>query len=173
MNWVALSLGSNIEPVVNLRSCLDSLLLKFNDLSLSSVFESEAIGFTGDNFLNMAVAFETELSLDALISIVKKIEDDCGRDRTQPRFSGRTLDIDVLIYGNKTGVFAGIELPRAEITTNAFVLWPLSQLSEKQQHPVLKKTYKKLWEDYDKTSQRLWPIDFDWHGRLISKKLTQ
>ncbi|MFL2840586.1 MAG: 2-amino-4-hydroxy-6-hydroxymethyldihydropteridine diphosphokinase [Pseudohongiellaceae bacterium] len=126
MTWVALSLGSNIEPVMNIRSCLDALLLKFNNLSLSSVFESEAIGFQGDNFFNMAVAFETEVSLDILINTVKEIEDDCGRDRNQPHFSGRTLDIDVLIYGNRSGIFSGIKLPRPEITKNAFVLWPLS-----------------------------------------------
>ena len=62
---------------------------------------------------------------------------------------------------------------RPEITKNAFVLWPLSQLSEKRQHPELKQSYKKLWQNYDKASQQLWPIDFDWHGRLISEKLTQ
>ncbi len=173
MNWVALSLGSNIEPVVNFQSCLDALLLRFNDLSLSSVFESEAIGFEGNNFLNMVVAFDTEISLDALITTVKKIEDDCGRDRTQPRFSGRTLDIDVLLYGDKAGVFSGIELPRPEITENAFVLWPLSQLSEGQQHPSLKQSYKQLWDSYNKETQNLWPVDFEWHGRKISTKLAQ
>jgi 2-amino-4-hydroxy-6-hydroxymethyldihydropteridine diphosphokinase len=173
LTWVALGLGSNIEPGVNIRSCLDALLLKFNDLSLSSVFESEPIGFQGDNFLNMTVAFETEIPLDTLIKTVKKIEDDCGRDRTQPRFSGRTLDIDVLIYGNKSGAYSNIELPRPEIIENAFVLWPLSQLSEKRQHPALKKSYKQLWQEFDKTSQNLWPIDFEWHARLISEKIRQ
>ena len=171
MTWVALSLGSNIEPVINIRSCLDALLLKYNNLSFSSVFESEPVGFQGDNFLNMIVAFETKISLGTLISTVKKIEDHCGRDRSQPRFSGRTLDIDVLIYGDKLGIYSGIELPRPEITENAFVLWPLSQLSEKRKHPGLKQSYKQLWQDYDKTSQNLWPIDFIWHGRKISKKL--
>lgn len=173
MTWVALSLGSNIEPVANFQSCLDALLLKFNDLSLSSVFESEAIGFEGDNFLNMAVAFNTEMPLDVLIKTVKKIEDDCGRDRSQPRFSGRTLDIDVLLYGDSIGVFSGIELPRAEITENAFVLWPLSQLSEGRQHPSLKQSYKQLWDSYNKERQHLWPVDFKWHGRKISTKLAQ
>ncbi len=173
MTWVALSLGSNIEPVINFQSCLDALLLKFNDLSLSAVFESESIGFEGDNFLNMAVAFDTEMPLDVLIKAVKKIEDDCGRDRSQPRFSGRTLDIDVLLYGNKLGVCSGIELPRPEITENAFVLWPLSQLSEQRLHPSLKQSYKQLWENYDKESQNLWPVDFEWHDRKISTKLTK
>jgi len=173
LTWVALSLGSNMEPAVNIRSCLDALLLKFNDLSLSSVFESEAIGFQGDNFLNMVVTFETDMSLELLINTVKKIEDDCGRDRNQPRFSGRTLDIDVLVYGKRSGTDSGIKLPRPEITENAFVLWPLSQLSEQRQHPVLKQSYKQLWKDYDKTSQNLWPVDFVWHGRKISEKLAQ
>ena len=171
MTWVALSLGSNIEPVVNFQSCLDALLLKFNDLSLSSVFESEAIGFEGDNFLNMVVAFDTEMPLEALIKTVKKIEDDCGRDRAQPRFSGRTLDIDVLLYGDKIGICSGIELPRPEITENAFVLWPLSQLSERRKHPALKQSYKQLWESYHKETQHLWPVDFEWHGRKISTEL--
>jgi 2-amino-4-hydroxy-6-hydroxymethyldihydropteridine diphosphokinase len=173
LTWVALSLGSNIEPEVNIRSCLDALLLKFSDLSLSSVFESEAIGFSGDNFLNMAVAFETDEPLQTLITTIKKIEDDCGRDRSQPRFSGRTLDIDVLIYGDKSGTHSGIELPRPEITENAFVLWPLSQLAAKRSHPALQQSYKELWQNFDKASQKLWPIDFEWHGRLISKKLSQ
>jgi len=173
LTWVALSLGSNLEPVVNFRSCLDALLLKFSDLSLSSVFESEAIGFDGDNFLNMTVVFDTKMPLETLITTVKKIEDGCGRDRTLPHFSGRTLDIDVLIYGNKFGTCSGIELPRPEITKNAFVLWPLSQLSKQRQHPLLKQSYKQLWEEYDKKSQNLWPVDFEWHGRKISVKLSK
>jgi 2-amino-4-hydroxy-6-hydroxymethyldihydropteridine diphosphokinase len=142
-------------------------------MSLSSVFESEAIGFEGDNFLNMVVAFDTEMPLDGLIKAVKKIEDDCGRDRNQPRFSGRTMDIDVLIYGNKSGLCSGIELPRPEITENAFVLWPLSQLSEQRLHPSLKQSYKLLWENYDKKAQNLWPVDFEWLGRKISTKLSR
>lgn len=172
MTWVALSLGSNIDPVANIASCLDALLLKFSGLSLSAVFESEAIGFKGDNFLNMAVAFDTDMSLDTLVPVLKKIEDDCGRDRTQPRFSGRTMDIDVLVYGNKCGTYAGIELPRQEIVENAFVLWPLSQVAAQRQHPVLKEPYTKLWENYDRSAQKLWPIDFEWHGRKISVKVT-
>lgn len=170
MAWVTLSLGSNLDPVLNLTSCLDALLLQFNDLSLSSVFESEAVGFEGDNFLNMVVGIQTELDLVALSAVLKSIEDKHGRDRSQPKFSGRTLDIDILTYEDKAGKFNGITLPRAEITTNAFVLWPLSQVSGKQKHPVLKENFATLWENYDKSVQKLWPVDFQWHGRMISRK---
>jgi 2-amino-4-hydroxy-6-hydroxymethyldihydropteridine diphosphokinase len=168
--WVTLSLGSNLDPVINLTSCLDALLLQFNDLSLSLVFESEAVGFDGDNFLNMVVGFDTDLELAALSPLLKTIEDKQGRDRSQPKFSGRTLDIDILTYANKAGVFDGITLPRPEIIDNAFVLWPLAQVSGRHKHPVLKQSYAGLWEAYDKQKQKLWPVDFTWHGRKISAR---
>ena len=170
MAWVTLSLGSNVDPASHLKSCLDALLLQFRDLSLSSVFESEAVGFAGDNFLNMTVGFNTDRSLGELSKLLKVVEDKHGRDRSQPRFSGRSLDIDILTYDNLAGEFDGIRLPRPEITENAFVLWPLSQISGKQRHPVLGKSYAELWSDYDKSRQKLWPVDFDWHGRRISSK---
>lgn len=170
MAWVTLSLGSNVNPRANLTSCLDALLLAFNDLSLSSVFESESVGFDGDNFLNMAVGIHTGLPLIELSAQLKNIEDKHGRDRTQSRFSGRTLDIDILTYDNLAGKFNGIWLPRPEITDNAFVLWPLSQVSGDQKHPVIKQRYKDLWAEYDKSRQKLWPVDFQWHGRMISTR---
>lgn len=168
MVWVTLSLGSNLDAAANLSRCLDSLLLSFRDISISAVFESEAVGFDGDNFLNMVVGMETDMPLDELISHVKKIEDRSGRNRTLPRLSDRTLDIDILTYGNLVGRHHGIELPRPEITENAFVLWPLSQVAGKQQHPQLKKSYAELWLAYDKSRQKLWPVDFCWHEKVIS-----
>lgn len=169
MTWVTLSLGSNIDAFNQLTSCLDSLLLEFGDLSLSSVFESEAVGFDGDNFLNMAVGLDTDMKLPELSSFLKAVEDKHGRDRSQPKFSGRSLDIDILTYGDKQGDFNGITLPRPEITANAFVLWPLSQISGKQKHPDLGLPFTVLWENYDKDKQKLWPVNFQWHGRFISR----
>ncbi|MBT5484850.1 MAG: 2-amino-4-hydroxy-6-hydroxymethyldihydropteridine diphosphokinase [Gammaproteobacteria bacterium] len=170
MAWVTLSLGSNLDAEINLTSCLDALLLSFNDLSLSSVFESESVGFDGDNFLNMVVGINTDLGLAELSVLLKEMEDKQGRDRSQPKFSGRTLDIDILTYENLTGEFNGIVLPRDEIIKNAFVLWPLSQINGKNKHPVLRQSYANLWADFDKEKQKLWPVNFEWHGRLISNK---
>jgi len=170
MVWVALGIGSNIHPLQNISQCLDALLLQFNDLNFSSVFESEAVGFDGDNFLNMVVSMQTDMPLQKLIAVLKKIEDDFGRDRTQAKFSGRTMDIDILVYGDTTGKHEGIELPRPEISENAYVLWPLSQLAKQQRHPLLGQTYAELWDKYDKSKQILWPIDFTWHGRIISAR---
>lgn len=168
MTWVTLGIGSNINARDNLASCLDMLLLTFHDMALSSVFESEAIGYDGDNYLNMVVGFETDASLPSIIDTIKEVERKHGRQPKQERFASTTLDIDLLTYGQKQGNTHGLTLPRGEITTNAFVLWPLSQVAPRHKHPVEQKTFKQLWAEYPKDSQKLWPVDFDWHGRKIS-----
>lgn len=167
---VYLSLGSNIDAQKNIVAALDALQNDFGELKISSVFESEAVGFSGDNFYNLVVAIATDLNVGELSQHLKDIEDANGRKRCGPKFSGRTLDIDILTYGDAVGIIDGVELPRAEILTNAFVLWPLTELvSPACQHPEVGCSYAKLWSDYDKASQKLWPIDFTWQQQVISK----
>lgn len=167
---VYLSLGSNIDAQKNIIAALDALQDDFGELKISSVFESEAVGFSGDNFYNLVVAVSTELNVGELSQHLKDIEDANGRKRCGPKFSGRTLDIDILTYGNVVGNIDGVELPRAEILTNAFVLWPLTELvTPACLHPEVKRSYVELWRDYDKSSQNLWPIDFTWQQQVISK----
>lgn len=170
MSCVTLGLGSNIESEKNIRLCLDALLIYFNDLTLSLVYESEAVGFKGNNFLNMVVAFETDLELVELSALLKKIEDKSGRDRGQVKFSGRSLDIDILTYDDFIGKFSGIQLPRPEILENAYVLWPLAEIYGDRIHPMLKIKYTELWHNYDKKKQKLCPVEFEWRGRQISRK---
>lgn len=172
MTWVTLGLGSNINAQSNLKSCLDMLLLNFRDLSISSVFESEAVGYKGNNYLNLVVGFETDLAVRELAEIAKEIERKHGRSPDQPSLSNTPLDIDILTYGKQQGRIDGVTLPRAEATENAFVLWPLSQVAGRHRHPSLNKTYTELWRDFDKNKQKLWPVDFEWHGRIISSRTT-
>ena len=159
---LALSLGSNIDAQRNIRLALDALARQFSSLSLSSVYESETIGFDGDNFLNLVVVVETDLSLVLVQEFLKQLEESQGRDRTQAKFSSRPIDVDTLFYGSDDGASLGIELPRAEITRNAFVLLPLAELLPDAQHAPTGKTYAELWASYDKDSQNLWPIEFAW-----------
>ncbi|MDP1931815.1 MAG: 2-amino-4-hydroxy-6-hydroxymethyldihydropteridine diphosphokinase [Gammaproteobacteria bacterium] len=164
MTIVALSLGSNTNPAHYLASALGALYERFGALRVSSVFESEAVGFSGDNFLNLAVVIDTNEKLEDLALFLKGLEDRHGRSRQEPRFSGRTLDIDILTYGEMHGEFAGIVLPREEIVDNAYVLWPLSEILGEGMHPPTGKTYSQLWTEYDKTRQRLWPVAFSWEN---------
>lgn len=160
MPLLTLGIGSNIEPEKHIRLASAALREVFPGLECSRVFESEAVGFEGDNFLNLVAAVETELPLEDIVVRLKRLENELGRDRSQPRFSGRVIDVDILTYGQACGEVAGLELPRAEILENAFVLQPLAELLPEARHPLTGRRYASHWADYDKGSQALWPADF-------------
>lgn len=171
MNRVYLGIGSNVERERHITAALDALKNTFGDLQVSSVYESEAVGFDGDHFLNLVVGCDTDLSVGELSQCLRKIENDNGRLRGGERFSARTLDIDILTYGNTVGNVDGISLPRAEVLQNAFVLLPLAEMAGDEQHPIENKTYADLWREYDRP-QKLWPVDFVWRGQKISRGQT-
>jgi len=168
MTEVTLSIGSNVQAQRHITAALDALDAHLGPLTLSRVFESEAVGFDGENFLNMVVKATTQQSLPALSLWLKALEDSHGRDRGQKRFSARTLDVDVLTWGDASGTVDGIRLPRPEITRNAFVLWPLAEVYGAACDPASGKTYDQLWQEYDRSRQRLWPVHFIWRDRVIS-----
>lgn len=167
MAVVFVSIGSNVDRNIYVANAIDALHKYFGKVVLSSVFESEAVGFDGDNFYNLVARFDTELPLAELSSILKGIEDENGRCRKGPKFSGRTLDIDILTYDQLSGVIEGVELPRGEIETNAFVLKPLAEIAPVDNHPVTGQSYSAMWQAYDKTKQKLWEVDFVWNGHSL------
>ncbi|MES2603460.1 MAG: 2-amino-4-hydroxy-6-hydroxymethyldihydropteridine diphosphokinase [Pseudomonadota bacterium] len=171
MTWVTLSIGSNQAARENFASCLDMLLLQFRDLALSSVYESTSDDNCGRCYLNMAVGFETDLPLTELATLLKKIEDKHGRARPPAPCDDVTLDIDLLTYGDKSGTFNGVVVPHPDIVLKAYVLWPLSQVAGKRKHPVLKQSFAELYsthKDQLDKSQRIKPVAFEWHGRILS-----
>lgn len=169
MTAIYLSLGSNVDRHKNITAALDALADLFGELQVSSVYESKSVGFAGSNFFNLVVGADTDLSIAELSDTLKRIEDENGRKRSGPKFSPRTLDIDILTYGDFVGVDAGVELPRTEITQNAFVLLPLAEIAPQIKHPQLQVPYQKLWANFDQASQSLWAINFEWQGKHISR----
>lgn len=159
MAKVYVSIGSNIDKQKHITACLQELANHFGGLALSPIYESEAVGFDGDTFYNLVAKFDTELSVGELNSTLKSIEDKYGRDRTGPKFSGRTLDIDILTYDDLVGEIDGVQLPRDEITKNAFVLLPLQDIAPDELHPEQQVTYARLWFFFDKDSQKLWQVN--------------
>ena len=162
MPALSLSIGSNVDAANNIRQAVKALRNEFNNILCSTVYESEAVGFDGDNFLNLVAVIDTDKQLSAILKFVKQLEDRLGRDRAQPKFSDRRMDIDILTYGEETGAECGIVLPRSEITKNAFVLLPLSEMLPEQINAETGVSNAQMWQDYDKSQQKLWPIDFDW-----------
>lgn len=161
MPRVYLSLGSNIERDFHIRAAVAELERRYGMLLISPVYESEAVGFDGDNFFNLVVGLDTELPVGKLSAELHAIEEAYGRDRQGPKFSPRTLDIDILTYGNACGKIDGIQLPRNEILKNAFVLLPLSDIAGSDKHPETARSYLEHWEAYDKIRQKLWRVDFE------------
>lgn len=157
---VYISVGSNINRDFNVRGGVKMLAEHFGALTLSSVYESDSVGFCGDPFYNLVVGVETDLSINECVSLLKQIEDKFGRVRGSEKFSGRTLDLDLLTYAD-TVCDTPVQLPRGEITENAFVLWPLAEIAPELIHPLTRQSYANLWQAYNKP-QKLWPIDFSW-----------
>ncbi|WP_019613558.1 2-amino-4-hydroxy-6-hydroxymethyldihydropteridine diphosphokinase [Psychromonas ossibalaenae] len=157
MAQVFIGIGSSINKRINVCLGLESLQAEFGDLKVSPLYESEAVGFSGVNFYNLVVELQSDLDVHSLIVKLKAIERKHGRIDNAIKFAPRTLDLDLLLYDQQIDV--EIDLPRGEITRNAFVLKPLAELAPLLIHPALGKTYQKLWQDYPKDKQKLWRVE--------------
>jgi 2-amino-4-hydroxy-6-hydroxymethyldihydropteridine diphosphokinase len=160
MARIYISIGSNTNRSFHIQAAVSALRQHFDAVRLSSVYESEAVGFDGSAFYNVVAGADTQLSIAQCVALFKQIEDSYGRDRSAAKFSGRTLDLDLLTYDDRVCA-EPVELPRPEITENAFVLWPLAELAPQVKHPRSGKTYAELWQHYSK-QQKLWPVPFEW-----------
>lgn len=158
---VYVSIGSNVRPVSNVRASLDALRRQFGSLQVSPVYRSRAIGFDGADFINLVVGFTTDLPVVELSELLRRLESEQGRVRDQGRFSARTLDLDILVYGDQCIRHGRLDIPRDEITRYAFVLRPLAELAPDGLHPRLQRRYLDLWHEFDDSGQAMQAIDLD------------
>jgi 2-amino-4-hydroxy-6-hydroxymethyldihydropteridine diphosphokinase len=156
---IYISLGSNIDRETNTRAGVAALCDAFGELTLSSVYESAAVGFDGDAFYNMVIACESPLAVHATNRRLAAIEDAHGRDRSGPKFSSRSLDLDLLLYDDVVINENGLSLPRDEILKYAFVLWPLAEIAPNLKHPLDGRDYATLWAAFDKSQETLHAIE--------------
>jgi len=163
MPHVYISIGSNIEPARNIRRALQLLRENFGELAVSSVYRSAPVGFEGDDFCNLAVGLKTALGPGDLMDRLHAIEDECGRDRSLPRFSSRSMDLDLLLYGDHVRHDETIDVPRPEITEQAFVLGPLAEIAGYVRHPESGENFATLWAAFtgDRQLQKLNRTFFD------------
>lgn len=147
MPCVYVSIGTNIDRERNVRYAVKALRKQFGTLAISPVYESAPVGFEGDDFYNLVVGLDTELSLRAVEQTLRQIENAHGRLRAGNKFGPRTLDIDVLLYGDVVDHTSTRDVPRREITQHAFVLKPLSKVAGDVKHPESDKTFDALWRE--------------------------
>lgn len=145
MALVYLGVGSNIEPQLNVTHGLQCLRERFQVIAESPWYQSPARGFNGPDFINLVVAIEFAGELSELAQQIKQLEKDCGRPDNAQKYTSRTLDIDILLFADLVGEFAGIKLPRTDITQCAYVLKPLLDIAPDIAHPVSQQPYRELW----------------------------
>jgi len=166
MPEVFIGAGSNVDPRRHLAAGLAALAEHFGVLRLSPVYRNSPVGFDGEDFLNMVVAFETDAPVEAVAATLSAIEAANGRTRMEAKFSPRTLDLDLLLYGDLVTDAAGVQLPRDEITLYPFVLKPLADLAGEHLHPVLKRSFAALWEAFEGARHPLQREEIDFTAEL-------
>ena len=145
---VVLGIGSNINRRRHITAAVKALREVFKDVEMSPIYQSRSEGFEGPDFFNLAVAVETDLPVDKLQEVLRAIETREGRQRTGSRFSSRTMDIDILLYGDAVMRANGYDIPRDEILRFPFVLKPLADLEPERRHPENGETFANLWRRF-------------------------
>ncbi len=163
MAHVYVSIGTNIDREQHVRAALDALEAGYGNLQCSRVYETGAVGFEGDNFYNLVVGFDTDQTPAEVGNHLRDIEDANGRVRQGPRFSSRTLDIDLLLYDDRVIEEGRLQIPRDEITKHAFVLQPLAEIAGDLRHPLIGQTYATLWAEFPMQDQTIWAVEFSRH----------
>jgi len=158
---VYVSAGSNVRPHQHLARALELIARDFGPLRLSRVYENAPVGFAGENFLNLVLAFTTRLSLAAVLERLHQVEEACGRPRGAPKWEPRNLDLDVLLYGDAVGEFPGAVLPRPDLLRRAFMLGPLAEIAPTLAHPTLQRPIGALWAEFDRAEHPLTPVALD------------
>ena len=119
-----LSIGSNIEATKNSDFAIYELGLILSNIEISSYYKNRAVGFEGDDFINLVIAGDSSLGFEELNINLKKIEDSSGRNRSAPKFSARTLDIDIVLQIDDDEIIFESD----EISKYDFVSKPLKEL---------------------------------------------
>jgi 2-amino-4-hydroxy-6-hydroxymethyldihydropteridine diphosphokinase len=161
MPEVFVAAGSNIRPRAHLREALATLAAGWPGLRVSRAWSNVAVGFVGDDFINLVIAFETDEPVALVLERLKEVEDASGRERGAKKWAPRTLDLDLLLYGDLVGQFPGATLPRADLAERAYVLAPLAELAPDRMHPVLGESFGVLWKRFDRSAHALREVSLE------------
>ena len=163
MTRVYAGLGSNVNKEKNIPAGLNTLASHFSPLVISMVYESEPLGFDGDNFYNLVIGFDTDLSALEVINIFKSIETSSGRLPSSQNVSSQTishtLDIDLLLFGDLIQHDEQIDVPRSDIKQYSFVICPLAEIAGDFKHPETGLSFADMWQSFDKDRHQINPVN--------------
>jgi len=147
MPRVFVGVGSNINRDYHIKAGIKALEAVFEEIQCSPIYDTEAVGFKGDNFLNLVVSFQSLLSPKEIDAHLSAIEDTYQRVRsTNTKFCSRTLDLDLLMVGSEALQSENLNLPRQDVYHCAYVLKPLLDLDSELRDPVSGRLFSEIWQ---------------------------
>ena len=155
---VFVAAGSNVEPERNLeRACAD-IAHTWPDALFSRAYRNVAVGFEGPDFINLVVGFSAAQPLHSVIERLRGIETNCGRPRYAPKWASRTMDLDVLLYGDLVEKTTDYTLPRPDLLKRPYMLGPLAEIAPDVVHPTEHRTIAELWKQFDRNGHEMKPV---------------
>ncbi len=162
MTKIVIGVGSNIAPEKNIALVIHKIKIEFGSVIISPVYQTSAVGFCGDDFLNLVVIVNSELSPSDIVTALWAIEKSMGHERNgQKKYSSRIIDLDLLLYGNEQYDDGELVLPRPKMTEYAYILKPLQDVAGSTVDIISGTSYQDLWKKFSNTKQSLARKDFD------------
>ena len=159
MTRVFVAAGSNVDAERNLRLASHELVKTFGKVEFSPAYQNVAAGFEGDDFINFVAAFDTELPVRAVVAELQRIEGLCGRERDAPKWAPRSMDLDILLFGDRVCDEPGLVLPRPDLLRRAYMLGPMADIGGEVIHPLEQRTISDLWQRFARDAHPLTRIE--------------
>jgi 2-amino-4-hydroxy-6-hydroxymethyldihydropteridine diphosphokinase len=161
MTDVYLAAGSNVQPKKYLARALRELAAAYGPLTLSPAYRNQAVGFSGDDFINLVVGFRTEGEVATVRQQLQKIEADCDRPPDAPKWAPRTMDLDILLFGDLVSDEPGLKIPRPDLIKRPYMLRPIADIAPDVRHPISGKTMRELWESFEGDEHSMVEVSLD------------
>jgi len=147
---VYVAAGSNVDAERNLALAARELARSFGAVRFSPAYRNVAVGFDGPDFINWVAGFETTRGVREVVAELQRIEGLCGRTRDAPKWAPRSMDLDILLYGDLRSDEPGLVLPRPDLVKRPYMLGPMADIAPQLRHPTLGLTIGELWARFDR-----------------------
>jgi len=159
MPRVFVAAGSNVDPERNLAKAAAELVREFPDIEFSPWYRNKAVGFEGADFINFVVGFNTDLPVHDVQTKLRAIEALCGRPPGAPKYAPRSMDLDILLYGDLVHDEPGLKLPRPDLLKRPFMLGPIADIVPDLMHPTEHATIGELWQRFDRAAHPMTRVE--------------